>query len=315
MLSFADDVRIISQRFGRKKARFFALKYLQFLPYSRRWLTFIQSFYAYYMGSEPPIEMIRTKFMRTYFSRRLSVRQRLHHLLSHFEVLETHLNAGAIASLCGNDSLILCTLTGKSGTQYVFTLSQHDRYRAEGELTLFMRRKGEELALAALTFSFGETAHHAVSMRIGGLQGPQAEDAKQQIIDVTRDLHGLRPKSAVLDAFYVIARIFGVAEIQAVGTQNHPLHNQRHAFRANNDLFWEEMGASKTPEGDYALPQRLSQKTLDEVAGKRRKDWLARQEHKAEIYRQMAPLITGWLKYSTHIQAADEPSGALVAAE
>ncbi len=198
-------------------------------------------------------------------------------------------------------------MTGKSGSLYDIGLAQHPRYRAEGDLTLFLRRRGEDVALAALTFSFGSG-----TLCIGGLQGPQADDGKQRVVDATRDLNGLRPKGAVLSALYDLAAVFGVDDIEAVGMKNHPLNDGRHAVFADNDAFWAEQGAEATAGGDFRLPARLPQRALEEVAAKKRKDWLARNALREAVGVQLTSLVRSWIRVGDLARADNDFDADLV---
>jgi uncharacterized protein VirK/YbjX len=288
--------RQIHTEFGFKKARFFVLKYLQFLPHSRHWLSFIEDYYRTYTQSPPPIEMVRTKFMRSYYSRGLNSSSKLDHLRTHYSVMETFLKPAVIAALIKGDPIHLGSVCDKFGSIYDFDISQHERYRAEGEFTLFMRTSGDMLALAALTFGLGVDANGKIVMRIGGLQGPQADNAKQLIVDTTRALHGQRPKALVLSLFYNIAEIFDAQRIECVSVRNHPLNNHRHAFLANNDVFWEENGGTRTADGNFELPKNMPLRALEAVPAKKRKEWLERQYLKAELKVQSSLVLTTWLR-------------------
>ena len=275
---------------GFKKTRFFVLKYMQYFPHSRNWVRFIDGYYDRYTGETAPVELVRTKFLRSFYSRRLSPVARLGRLKAHYDFLEAHFRDHLVRTLLSGVEIRLASMTGKSGGLYDIGLAQHPRYRAEGDLTLFLRRRGED-ALASLTFSFGPG-----TLRIGGLQGPQADDGKQRVVDATRDLNGLRPKGAVLSALYDLAAVFGVGDIEAVGMKNHPLNDGRHAVFADNDGFWAEQGGQATAAGDFRLPARLPQRALEEVAAKKRKDWLARNTLRESVGVQLTALVRSWIR-------------------
>ena len=287
--------RRIKTENGSKKTKFFVLKYIQYFPYSQNWVRFIDGYYGRYTGTVAPVDMVRTKFLRSFYSRRLGPAARLGALKAHFGFLESQIRAPMIRTLLSGTEIRLASMTGKGGALYDIGLAQHPRYRAEGDLTLFLRRRGDEVALAALTFSFAGSGEGAV-MRIGGLQGPQADDGKQRIVDATKDLAGLRPKGAVLSAFYDIAGVFGVTVIEAVGMKNHPLNDRRHAVFADNDAFWREQGAMLTASGDFRLPLVAPQRAFEEVPAKKRKDWLARNALRGTVSDQIAQVLCPWLR-------------------
>jgi len=276
---------------GFKKTKFFVTKYLQYYPHSQHWVRFIDGYYDRYTGGVAPVEMVRTKFLRSFYSRRLKPAARLMRLKAHYDFLEGQFRAHMVRALLSGTEIRLGSMTGKSGTLYDIGLAQHPRYRAEGDLTLFLRRRGDDVALAALTFSFARTEGATPALRLGGLQGPQAEDGKQRVVDATRDLNGLRPKGAVLSAFYDIVNLFGVTDIEAVGMKNHPLNDRRHAVFADNDAFWAEQGGEATASGDFRLPAVPPQRSLEEVPAKKRKDWLARNALRDAMGAQIVALM------------------------
>jgi hypothetical protein len=276
---------------GFKKTKFFVTKYLQYYPHSQRWVRFIDAYYDRYTGGVAPVEMVRTKFLRSFYSRQLKPAARLARLKAHYAFLEGQFRAHMVRTLLAGVEIRLGSMSGKSGTLYDIGVAQHPRYRAEGDLTLFLRRRGDEVALAALTFSFAKSEGAAPALRVGGLQGPQADDGKQRVVGATKDLNGLRPKGAVLSAFYDIAALFGVTDIEAVGMKNHPLNDCRHAVFADNDSFWVEQGAEATASGDFRLPVTLPQRLLEEVPAKKRKDWLARNALREVMSAQIVALM------------------------
>lgn len=291
-LSFITAAQRIRSVFGPKKQRFFVLKYLQFYPYSARWLDFVENLHQACTGEAAPIEMIRTKFMRSYYSRKLSARKRLAHLTGHYELEAELFSKAAMAGWMRGRPLHLARILDRHGRGYTFRLERHERYRAEGELTLFMCAEDDGMALAALTFHLGTDAHGERVARIGGLQGPAAEDAKARIIDTTRALYGLRPKAAALHMLSAVASQMGVTAFEAVSDAQHPLRNARHAFVASNDAFWQENAAVRLPDGHFRLPSvREDNRTAMDISAKKRKDWIARQALKIDMTRQAAAAL------------------------
>ncbi|MDI7774388.1 DUF535 family protein [Asticcacaulis sp. EMRT-3] len=272
--------------------RFFVMKYWQMYPWSSRWIAYTEANHQLYTGQEPPIEMVRTKFARSYYNRKLSPRKKLDLLTGHYDYEAAILCPDMIASLMRGEIVSLARLNDKLGQAYSFSLHRHERYRAEGEITLFLKADNEDLALAALTFHLGHTADGRPVLRIGGLQGPAAEDAKQRIIATTRALHGWRPKAACLYVAGLLANIFGADTLEAVPDALHPLRNARHAFVANNDLFWLENGAQTTPEGYFKMAaHRPETRAAADIPAKKRKDWLARQALKHALNQQIAETL------------------------
>ncbi len=294
---FVESARRIHAEFGFGKLRFFVMKYIQFLPHSARWLRFIDAYHRRHTGQAAPVEMLRTKFMRSYYSRRLGPGRRLRQLRDHFDLAEAWLEAAILARLLDGETQTLAEIRGKDGEAFTFTLGRHDRYRAEGELTLFMHQAGYDPALAALTFALGRDGLDRTVVRIGGLQGPQSDDSRDRIVEATKALHGLRPKAAVVQALYAFTETLGPVAVEAVGKANHPLHNDRHAFFADNDAFWPELGGQRNPHGDWVLPVPLPERRAEDVLAKRRKSWLARQACRVTLRNAVLATVEPWLRH------------------
>jgi uncharacterized protein VirK/YbjX len=311
LIRFLTAARRVRAEFGVKKLRFFVLKYWQYYPWSSRWLKLIDDYCRLHTGQEPPIEMLRTKFLRSYYHRRLGPRGRFGLLRGHYELEATLFNPSIISALMRGETLHLARITDKAGETYAFSLARHERYRAEGEMTLFMRAEGPlhpaDSPLAALTFHLGQDRDGRRIVRIGGLQGPAGEDAKQRIISTTRALHGWRPKSAALHALAAFAERLGAQDLEAVVDKRHPLRNDRHAFVAHNDAFWLENEGVLMPDEAFRLPlNRAETRSLEDVPAKKRKDWLARQILKRDLFDQIRANAGAWLVRTASPEATME---------
>ncbi|HWU49965.1 MAG TPA: DUF535 family protein [Asticcacaulis sp.] len=293
---FLATAKRIRQSFGFGKMRFFVIKYWQMYPWSARWITYTEANHLLYTGQEPPIEMLRTKFTRSYYSRKLSPRQKLSLLAGHYDSEAAIMRPDLIASLMRGDIIPLARLNDKQGHSYSFSLHRHERYRAEGEITLFLKADNEDLALAALTFHLGHADDGRRVLRIGGLQGPAAEDAKQRIIAATRALHGWRPKAASLYVAGTLAELFGAETLETIPDAWHPLRNARHAFVANNEQFWLENEAQGLASGYFEMPTRRPEtRVAADIPAKKRKDWQARQALKAALDQQISAALAPFL--------------------
>ena len=83
---------------------------------------------------------------------------------------------------------------------------------------LCLVREGSATLLSRLTFNFS-IVDGRLALAVGGLQGPKAGH-KHEVIDATRDLHGLRPKDATPLAASAIADGLD-ASVHAVGDGLH----------------------------------------------------------------------------------------------
>ena len=307
------SVQKVCEAYGLKKAKTFMTSYVQFFPHSAHWLRFVDGLYRFHVGEAPPVEMIRSKFLRGYYSRKLTPTRRLALLTSHYDVVESYFRQDIVAKILSGTPLLLSTLCGKSGETYSLSLCHDEWFRFEGELTVFLHRDSDQQVLSAVTFTMQFTPRRQIVIRIGGLQGPSCAGAKDMVVQATKDLSGARPKSVVVDGLFAIAGMLGATQIEAVNLGNHPLKDVNHRLVADNDAFWEEMATGRAASGEYTLPVSRPSRRLEDVAAKKRKDWLVRERMKAEARTAIRHRVRSWMRY---LEDAEEVTTALaIAAE
>lgn len=301
----------IKSEYGASRARLFVIRHALHMPWSHKWLIYIISLYQKYDIFEVNYNVVRTKILRNYYSRKLRPGARLARLLGHYNFLDSVVRFKTMQDILAMRPLQLAQATGKSGSFYRFSLAQNENFRAEGELTLFLKRDGLKGSLATLTFAFGKTEHGAPAAFIGGLQGARGEDSKAQVVEATRDLYGWRPKGAVLDGFYALLAPLNIRHVEAVALANHPLFQSKRAFLADNDSFWAEVARGRTPSGDFLLPPDLPRRSVEEVAPKKRAEWRKRYACKEEVELQIAQAFSGFLEtLPKHAAGSDRDASA-----
>ena len=267
----------IFKTYGYKKARMFCLRFLLAPATMRDWLQ-----YAHKNHKAPDSEFTAWNFLwkpiRVYVYAGMNLWERIQLIKSHYTIAPKKFHEA---------EKILTTIKGKSGQEYEIVLAQLERYRREGELSVLMRDASDGVLLAIMTFVLGKKPDGSNFMLIGGMQGPAVESGKERVVKATRDLNGLRPKNAVLNALYSVASFFEVKTIEAISIANHPVKktNQRKQknFFADYDSFWQEVTTTKNAVGNFVLPQILPRKKLEEVPSKKKKDWLKRQQYIADL--------------------------------
>ncbi len=218
------------------------------------------------------------KIYRPFARRDVDLAGRIALLRAHYDGLAMRLSVAAIARLASGQSLVVGTLAGRSGRRYDVTMTRDCRFGKEGEITLALRARAPDIVLAAATLALGRAVDGSTLLSLGGLQGPPRPHGRDEVVAATRDLHGERPKRAVIAAAGALAHWLGAGGLVAVSNANHISHsmNRRGAFHADYDGFWEELGGSRRADGDYDLPIDPPRRSPDEVPAKRRKEWLRR---------------------------------------
>ena len=272
----------IREQYGKRKADFFFLRYLLFFPYFSKWIKFIHSEFSERFSDIYPIDVVRSKFTRFYYSKDVDIKRKYQILTNHYELCKYFFDENVYKKLLSGNEFLLATINGKSFKEYRIILSSHERFIHEGELTIRLVDDSGFDFISSLTFFFGGDINNP-SIFIGGLQGLKSEDSKKRIVEVTKDFQGLRPKSIVLEALYGIADAMKVKYIEAVCCKMHPLQSKNRALYSDYDSFFEEIAVGKYKNGKYILPLELPQRDISEVASKKRKAWLAKSLLKAEI--------------------------------
>ncbi len=242
------------------------------------------------------------KLQRPYIEIDVPTRTKLVWLCDHHLWMHQRWPASVTDALCRRGEALLAQLQlgGQADRQTSSEADAHAVYRLElridpqfakeGELVLSLSRDGERLAVLAFTI-------HRAGLRwvahIGCLQGALGEGGAELIRTATKELQGLRPKQAVLQALYALTAAQGVHEIQAVSNRSHVYQakrRRRERVQADYDAFWTEFGA--LPLGNsFRLPGSLPRKTLDEIPSRKRAQYRRRHELEDSLAAQLRAVM------------------------
>ncbi len=238
------------------------------------------------------------KICGAHFRLGLDADERVDLLIAHYAALRRAMHPDVLTRFLAGAPLRLAELPGDGAEIYELLLLRVPfNYRYEGEATLSLRSRATGVRLADVSFVIGGTGGVASYLRIGGAQGPPAPDGKAAVKAATKALDGLRPKAVVIEAIYRVAQGFGVASIRATALSHHAMRGTpfaRMIHAGPYDLFWEELGAQRLPEGDYLLPARPPHREAADVPGKRRREWERRQRRVAELTDQIAATVAAF---------------------
>lgn len=201
--------------------------------------------------------------LRPFLCAGLKVDQRLRISLSHHRLLAGLVAPKTLKAIWADRPTHLCTLQGRRESRYVLWLNAAE-YVREGSLEIFIARETQEgeppVALARASFSLCAVAETGGrrTLLIGGLQGCPQVIGKRAIIDATRDLKGMRPKTAVALAAQSFARHAGCLKVLAVSDATHVINLRGVAKReqkaAHYDEFWRERGGDAEGFFGFELP-------------------------------------------------------------
>lgn len=245
-----------------------------------RWLEMLE---ALPLAAIPPVvrKEMAEKIHRPYARLNLGTAGRTAMLIGHYTILSATLPGPVLEALVSGAELPVARLQGRRNPEdrYTIHLTRHRRFHQQGELEVVFWDEALRCKLSTLCINLRINPNGQRVLFISGLQGPSLPIGKTEIVHATRTLDGLRPKRAVLEATYALARWLKVDRIVAISKANHMstgLGRRWRDIRAEYDEFWSEFDAELQPDGDFAMPLALPQRDASEVPAKRRKDWLAR---------------------------------------
>ena len=144
--------------------------------------------------------------------------------------------------------------------------------RKEGLLSV-MLRLGES-ALYQIIFWLNKAEDGEMAMWIGAMQGPNMENAKDVVKQVTKACHAYRTKNLILYMAQAVARSLGLKHIYAVSNEGYYANNHvRRDRKLKTDFgaFWEEAGGHVLADARfYELPLVEMRKTMEEVPTRKR---------------------------------------------
>lgn len=221
-------------------------------------------------------------------------RDRLAYLQQHYRFAKAHLPPGLFELVYVMGHASLGGLTAKDGSLLTLCLCPPIYKGCEGELCLQLCDVNED-PLYSIVFS---VADELPTVMIGCLQGPRGDNAKDVVRELTRLLHGMRPKQLMLSLVYTFARHYGIEWLVAISNDAHPLRRSGLPLYSDYDAFWEEQRGQRIGGGWYALPASLTHKSEAEVpsnhrAAFRRREAL-RREAEQLLLNALAPPVPGF---------------------
>jgi uncharacterized protein VirK/YbjX len=167
----------------------------------------------------------------------------------------------------------------------------------EGEIVLNIFH--DDLRTMSVAFIIGQH-NNEITLYIGGIQGIHsgvASDKSLEIIkQLTKDFHGLRPRSFVITALRMIAAKIGATKICAIDQAHR--HHRHPYFRSsanclnntNYDEIWKEHEGVQCDDGFYALKTFAVHKEFCEIESKKRSMYRKRYQMLDYVQQQISQL-------------------------
>lgn len=210
-----------------------------------------------------------------YVHRDWSVRQRVEALRTHYAFVEQH--AWLNLPLEGRQRFarIDAACPGLS-----LQFERPDWIENEGELAISLFRDDVRLYQLSLLFA---PVRGEVAMVLGAIQGRHAEAINEVYVELTRQLHGCRPRDLLVHAALFIGEALGQPRVYAVSDacRHHRAAHWRSGLSvptADYDQVWRDRGGVLGADGLHAIDTAFRPRDLATVASKKRAMYRRRYE-------------------------------------
>lgn len=262
--------------------------------HTRRWKGYVEQ-HPVLRDLAPTLPKIVHKIYRPYLSNQLGCGGRVDVLMNHYRAIgET-----GLVQLVRRAALVPVTLAefeGKGGLPVSLKLSAISEAHREGELALHLCAQGQTVYTLSFTFVLQDGARH---LALGGLQGLRA--ANGLIKQLTRELHGFRPKNFMVAILRRLGACLGCEKVILVSNRNRIVVNWRRVDRISSDYdaTWREMKAMERSDGNFELPCHAAPRDLESVPSHKRSEMRKRFALQASVECQMENLLVRFRKAYT----------------
>ena len=244
---------------------------------------------------------LQERHLHRFVNRRWHRVDRVLALQAHYRLLLGRWSEELFAAVYVRGRASLGSLRLKDGSALRLQLCPPAFKACEGELAIELAdAQHRTLYRLVLTVIDNDT------LAIGCIQGPAGEGARETVRELTRNMHGMRPKQLLLVLAYAFAGQCGLSRILAVGNAVHPLMGRTRMF-SDYDGYWLEQGGVPLTDGWFLLPDSLLHRTEVERESKRR----ALFRRRAELRWEAVKLLNDALRPVPWWRDAMEASAAM----
>jgi uncharacterized protein VirK/YbjX len=200
-------------------------------------------------------------------------------LRAHYRLLLERWSEDLFEAVYVKGRATLGSLALKDGSEARLHLRPPAHMSCEGELVIELTDvQDRPLYRLVMTLIDDDT------LAIGCIQGPAGLHGRDAVRELTRNMHGMRPKQLMLVLAYAFAGQCGLRRILAVGNIAHPLWGRARLY-SDYDAYWLEQGGVTIDDGWFLLPAVLRHRTEAETESKRRALFRRRAELRWEAVR------------------------------
>ena len=204
-----------------------------------------------------------------YIHRAWSVRHRVETVVAHYRHVERH---PWLQVPLGSRQLLarLCAIEDGLTLQ----MDRPEWMSREGELTISLFEGS--MRLYSVAFSIGRRKGRP-TLYIGAIQGRSTEGINERYAELTKRLHGCRPRDLVLLTTLFVAESMDIERVYAISDHYRQdrrarllARSQRNVPSADYDEIWRDRGGVETVDGFFAIETAYQPRPLDTVAAKKR---------------------------------------------
>lgn len=167
-------------------------------------------------------------------------------------------------------------------------LQPSTRFRKEGEITVSLSLDEPDRILSSFSFSIeAMEGGQAWAMRIGAVQGHAI--GSDQVRELTKQMHGLRPKSLMVLLAQELAFRLGLERLFGISGSTH-LYASKAGFKGmtfDYDELWLEHDGTPCADGWHQLPGRWQPRAPQEIKPNKRSQYAKRYRLIAQIQQAM----------------------------
>lgn len=245
---------------------------------SRRWFQAIEDpALRPFVDANP---LLPLKQLRVYLSTRWSRDRRLKVILDTYRAVSVR--GGMLAHvLSGQGPRVLAKLCLEDGGGTV-RLERDDRFRKEGELVVSLHAPGKGRVMS-FAFALERARQGGLTLLVGCVQGEDETGA--EIRSITKAMHGLRPRSFMVEVAQALAKALKAEELLGAGSsiqahqRKHAIHLPRfHGLGFDYDAYWEEAGGQRGFDGWFRVPLAPARRSREEMKPNKRSMYAKRYQ-------------------------------------
>ena len=215
---------------------------------------------------------------RAFFYNKSTFAERAELVEKHMSYLAENLKESDILDLYSCRMKVLWE-SSDDGEKMRLYLGYHPGQRKEGLLSVRLML-GDGCELYQMMFWIAPNKQGEWSLWIGAMQGPNMENARDVVKQVTKRCHAYRTKNLILHATQEVAKALKLRHIYAVTNygyyaMNHVRRDRK--LKTSFSDFWEESGGNICEDKRfYELPMTEYRKSIEEIPTRKRANYRRR---------------------------------------